>query len=1316
MICVAKQLWSATTIRAAGTPMFAATRIVFRCAVAAAFVLAAAPASSDVLFSGGWLDAGGKPAWGTRIGTFKGDGSEIKVHAGDSINGVVHAEAHRLGTIGTDFEYSADVTVRDDAEGHLQFRISDDGRYGVLLGTQRFVIYRFQRVPYLALTPPRDCAPQQPGAITHCPEWSMAEAARHTQSDAASNWTPLDPPIFEQLRSCPWPDRRAVRSGLTYHLSVTARGPSLRVLLDGFACETTAPSPALTVGRFGLYVYGAETAVKNLTFRSVQATTDPAALVNFALLYSTLGYEARGTKRALVRTLTDVRDTVVNARLSTFTLRSADGRIVKTGLLRRLRGKTFGMQLWEADFSDVSAEGVYRLDASISVPSGLQQVRSAAFEIRSKLITNRVLKPMSIVNADIRRGADEDFWRNWIRESGSWHVGVDGAFVADHADAGAGATLTRVFNINNEALDLDRPGLPPIGDFRIVGRITIVSGCDAQLRFEDTARRWWAVTLQAGAGGGCPFGDGPGAVRVSVEDADGFTAFESRLFPPDHALLAGEPHDLELLVRGDTVEVFLDSVQGSSAAPFLRQSGLPPRSGRFGLKAWAATARFEDVQAWKPDVTFVQQPRGSVRIPTFRNAGTTSDPPVVPCQYAPRVCPNGKCRQPVNEDEAHDACNPIFGQLHGFHDSSSMVAEATSHGAFLSGLMQTWKRRASAFTQPERESLRRAIVANVLYLEMLLNESGTPGQFAHSEMGRVAVDTNGPYSTVYALYGLSDFAADGEFVDVALANRACDDSIAATKWLWPGGALSAEPVLASIVYTRLARCVARRGIDASPYWTAALAAANTVIDIFSRPEGFRDQDRSWSRIVPWFEGVHELTRYAPTQTSGYPGRLVPIATALVHHLLENHRCRTSLTIPSRGSCAPNGFEVVPQASGDQVKQFNWEKMQLVPRSDQVASEKGPGWYNVNGHFPTAAVDAILLARLTGNQKLGRLAAGNLYWGLGLNPGIPAAKIVRAVPDGTVWQSAAFIYRLDAAFARAHQSFRLDIYSAKGWLDWWEDRFDAPHREAWRIDPQNRFSASPSRSLLSFVNGHVIWDAQWDYWNSGAEGWQSGETFIMSDGAFLKAALLFEDWLENGDEIRANPYDTSRVAFFDTSHVDRVGTGWRLDDPDRTAAAHASRAVHEFCRGKGFAGGRFTGHVVGELVGALCAPTTAAFFDLETPPDVIPWDINTTAWAMVARMATTFCGDRQFAGGFFTGHQLNGRHGVVCLGSDAAVSGFDATPHEIAVSGFPFDNINTVAWAPAARAATNVCLARGFAGGFFTGHQTRTGVGLVCLVP
>jgi hypothetical protein len=132
----------------------------------------------------GPLDASGQPTWRTRIGTFTGNGSEIKVQAGESINGVVHAEAHRLAIIGTDFEYSADVTVRDNAEAHLQFRISDDGRYGVLLGTQRLVIYRFQRVPYLALTPPRDCAPMQPGAITHCPEWSVR---RHLLSFASSS-------------------------------------------------------------------------------------------------------------------------------------------------------------------------------------------------------------------------------------------------------------------------------------------------------------------------------------------------------------------------------------------------------------------------------------------------------------------------------------------------------------------------------------------------------------------------------------------------------------------------------------------------------------------------------------------------------------------------------------------------------------------------------------------------------------------------------------------------------------------------------------------------------------------------------------------------------------------------------------------------------------------------------------------------------------------------------------------------------------------------------------------------------------------------
>jgi hypothetical protein len=925
---------------------------------------------------------------------------------------------------------------------------------------------------------------------------------------------------------------------------------------------------------------------------------------------------------------------------------------------------------------------------------------------------------MSIANAEARRGADDDFWRNWIRESGSWSVGVDGAFVAERADAGAGATLVRVFNTDNFPLDQIRAK-----NFRLVGRVTIVTGCDAQLRFEGADRTWWAVTLQAGAAGGCAHGSGPGAVRVSQEGPGvphGFQARHAEFFsgarPP---FQIGHAYDVEILVRDNELLVFVDQPQGSTANPFLRFNGVTARSGRFGIKAWASTARFEDVQAWRDTVQFEPLPAGSVRIPTFLNDdhGVVRQ---VPCQYAPRDCPDGKCRNPrhdpndtndPNRDEAWNACNPLFGQLHGFHDANSNVAEATSHGAFLSGLMQVWKRRASGFTQVERESLRRAIVANVLYLETLMMESGTRGQFAHSEMGRVEVQVNGPYSTIYGLYGLSDFAADGFWVDRDLANRACDESIEAAKWLWPR---EPEPILASIVYTRIARCEERQGHNASAYWTAALSAANAVITLFSGADGFRDQDRGWSRVVPWFEGVYELTRYRPKDTTDFATRLGPVAATLVTHLLDDHRCGPT-TPQSSGLCPANGFEVVPQSSGDATKRHNWQNMDAVPHSEQRSTPQGPGWYNVNGHFPTSTVDAILLTRITGHQRLARLAAGGLYWGLGLNPGLPATKIARDVSDGTVWRAASFIRGIDVPFALGHQGFRLESYSSKGWIDWWEDRFDAPRREAWRIDPQSRFSVEPQRAFLTFVNGHVIWDGQWDYWNSGGPGWQSGETFIMSDGAFLKAALLFEDWLDGTEALDRSPYRNDKVTFFDTSHFDRRGM-WSFDDPDRTLFGHASRAVHEFCSARGFAGGRLTGHVVGERVGALCVAASSSFYDVETSPGEAPWDINTGRWAAVARKATEFCEARSFAAGFFTGHHSYGRHGIVCLPRDAAVSTLDAKPQEIGASRFHFDSVDTVPWAHAARTATNVCLARGFAGGFPTGRQTNRDVGIVCLAP
>ena len=57
-------------------------------------------------------------------------------------------------------------------------------------------------------------------------------------------------------------------------------------------------------------------------------------------------------------------------------------------------------------------------------------------------MTANLLKPLTLLNAEARRSADDDLRRNWIKESGSWSVGVDGAFIADRADVEGGALLT----------------------------------------------------------------------------------------------------------------------------------------------------------------------------------------------------------------------------------------------------------------------------------------------------------------------------------------------------------------------------------------------------------------------------------------------------------------------------------------------------------------------------------------------------------------------------------------------------------------------------------------------------------------------------------------------------------------------------------------------------------------------------------------------------------------------------------------------------------------------------------------------------------
>jgi hypothetical protein len=259
-------------------------------------------------------------------------------------------------------------------------------------------------------------------------------------------------------------------------------------------------------------------------------------------------------------------------------------------------------------------------------------------------------------------------------------------------------------------------------------------------------------------------------------------------------------------------------------------------------------------------------------------------------------------------------------------------------------------------------------------------------------------------------------------------------------------------------------------------------------------------------MIPWLEGIYELRAAFPERTSTWVKPLKDLADCLTDYLLAN-----------------NGFHVIPQSSGGDLNQhiLNWDDMESVPLVDRPVAD-GRHFYN-STFFATMAADMVMLGRMTGNAKLEKLAAGHLGWVVGLNPGVPQTKTVFTPSNGTVWNGAAFVQNLDTPFARGFENFDLKFMiassecvndgagknaSAKSWLWGGEDCFR--HREVWWVDPLKN-------GFMTIVNGHTIWEGEWDYYNMGDHGWASGETFILNDGLYVKAAIAYEDWVA-GDRV------------------------------------------------------------------------------------------------------------------------------------------------------------------------------------------------------
>jgi hypothetical protein len=1190
----------------------------------------------------------------------------LSVRATSQVGSQFHAEAHYGGVLGSDFRYSALLSGDWTDRGlcaDLQFWISDEGRYGVRVQNGTVMLYRF-------MLDERICARADHAIIANCPDWGPADLPVLHPLGPAAHFDPGAGPLRVSVEAM----------GTQLSVSFGTRDTELgRFQRDS---DSLPDRGSLSIGRFGVYVLSDQEG-SLVVFSDLQATADPTADSNFALLYSTPGYDAAGFKRLLVRTINDIDPSDIDVARSSFTVRNAAGAVKiqdrPFGPPDRPRlGRAFGMQVLEGEFSDLHETGTFVLEARVATSGGVRELRSRPFEIRGRLVSETMLRPMAILNAQARRAADDDFRRNWRIESGpqSWSVGLDGAFVADRADDQVGATLRRVLNTGNGPLFQT--------DFRFACRITIIHGCDAQLQFwvGDTER--WAVTLQAGSAGGCAHGSGPGAVRLhregpGVNQPNHFEPVASRLLDAE-PFQVGRAYDVEIRTSSQRIEVFLDR---KPVIDFTSPS--PPPGGGFALKAWASTARFGHAKIWERHVP-LSHPRPGVWIPYFPGTKLSSQ------GFAITVPDDDQLFGPPNP---HDVSFPLAAQQHGFQDCNNFIGEVTSHGMFLAALMAVWQSRASEASDADQDSLRQAIVTAVLYLNELYEQGNQSGAFAHQEPGRGALATSADQvlTTQFAMYGLSSFAAAGRAVDEALADKAFDLAVKGWDWLskHPGRDITVD----SVVAIRLALALERQGQPAEEWFGRAHDNSKNVLEGFSKPGAMANMMRQTLRSMPWFEGVYETFttgRFTPDHTD--QGHLDDIARQL-EALLDN---------------PANAFQVIPQATDDRdqpdpgLPARNWNDLADLPLAATTKPVPPVGDWYLSTHFLTAAADCVYVGRLTGRGKLERLATGNLYWALGLNPGIPATKVVDPPPgdpppDPRPWRAASFVHNGPGAFARTIEGWRTQGSSAKKWMATWEEPSASRHRETWWFDPaQNGFQ--------TIVNGHVLREGQWHYWSTGEAGWMSGETFLLDDGIFLRAALALEDWRDQRTAATLSPYDVSRVRFFDTTHFDRAGTRWQFDDPDITDWVRAQRMATHFAVSKGFRGGRPTGHHTGELIGVRCLPLSAASLNDITDQDIagthFPFsNINTDPWAQIGRAAVDIASTRNFLTGYFTGHKLE----LIGLNPDL-VTVFDVFDDDpaFAKSRWHFQDINTVPWAQAARLADDICTARGFAGGFFTGHQ------------
>jgi hypothetical protein len=976
-------------------------------------------------------------------------------------NNMVHAEGHIMAATAADFTYTADLLVTNGGEANLQFRLTDEGRYGIALANGQLRLYEQLRNP-------------------------------DTGSPLQANYTTTDLQLVNSS---------SIVENAWIHVSVSALGDTLQCMVSrggkqvaSLSATTSNRPKQLRAGRFGIYGKSPSTSTGLIEFGYLTATADATRGANFALLYAPAGYDLDGPKRVMVRTLTPLTSTAVDLVQSRYSVRNSAGTTIASGALQQ-GPVTFGIQTWEADFTGaISAAGSYNVEIDLYFLNGSPPVvlSTQSFPVQPRIFSNSVLPFLTLANAEARRAADEDSRRGSWSTAGTWTALADGSFEADNADANGGATMQRVLGMGYQPL---ASTANYSADDIVVGQITMVGGCDAQLQFRIGSNRY-GVTIQAGGAGGCPYYSGPAMLRLHEEGAyvpNGFNVLTTQSIQ-NFALY----HPYNVLAHFVTengvryVRVQLDGVE-TLRAPI---NGYMEHDGQVAVKVWGGSARFSRLQMWNPSLTV------AFRNPTLSPVlGTTESTGEYYAFYQWTGWPCDGTIQSGNTAQywgsASSICNPVFAQRHGFHDCNNYIGEATSHGAFLAGLLETWTDRAASWNSTDRARLQNAILTDVGYLKLLFDQAGRTGEYAHEEYGRGGVLTNlGSYQTLDALYGDAAFAELGAGIDWNGARLACIRTWYAAHWLNSHGAALTSDQQA-LIYHQIATCATRHNLsfpgDQSLRGTSAELDADAISAgasyIANFENSFAGTPRDPGRVIPWFEGIYKLKLAFPNNSTVASWNLTTIAQLMHDRLISG-----------------SSFHVIPfAADADPSKnQSLWNDMSGVPvtNSDLTRLQSGRLFYGGAG-FGTGASDMALLGRMAPGVDLKPIAAAQTQWTFGVNPGVPYTKLTGSLAGGSAWGAASFVHNGGAPAARGFEGVNAAGSRAKSWTWPWET---VDHIESWWVNPTNN-------GFMSIVNGHMLWEGDWDYANLGENGWLSGETFLLTDGAVTKGALAYEDYVE-----------------------------------------------------------------------------------------------------------------------------------------------------------------------------------------------------------